>query len=265
MRDVIALLRTLVLPSGATSGQRIILDGDNGLILVYDSSSNLRERIGFSGAIEIFSGDPNEILGGDLQANISGAGNPRVLVLTIESPGFPARTRSAVDLISQSFDGTVLPMIAYTADSHEFSGISGDADLKLNGVSLPRGYIDSNEKATNTDISAGGTCATVTVTTVAGRRYRLTAGWWRITTTVTNSVTSMAIDESGGSTFKSQRQLLTSAALFGAGGTIVTQITPSAGSHTYRLQGSTVSGGGTNTVAAAAGAESYIIVEDIGV
>lgn len=45
MRSILAALRSLVLPAGATSGQRIVLDGVNGLISVYDSSGDLRLQI----------------------------------------------------------------------------------------------------------------------------------------------------------------------------------------------------------------------------
>lgn len=45
MRSIFAALRSLVLPYGATSGQRIVLDGVNGRISVYDSASRLRLQI----------------------------------------------------------------------------------------------------------------------------------------------------------------------------------------------------------------------------
>lgn len=41
MRSLFAALRTLTLPAGVTSGQRIVLDGINGLILVYDANNDL--------------------------------------------------------------------------------------------------------------------------------------------------------------------------------------------------------------------------------
>lgn len=45
MKSAIAALRTLVLPFGATTGRRIIIDGVNGLIDFYNSSSALRMRM----------------------------------------------------------------------------------------------------------------------------------------------------------------------------------------------------------------------------
>lgn len=41
MRSLIAALRSLTLPNGATTGQRIVIDADNGVVLVYDVNNNL--------------------------------------------------------------------------------------------------------------------------------------------------------------------------------------------------------------------------------
>lgn len=46
MKSFIAALRSLVLPFGRTSGQRIILNGDTGVIQIYDSSNNLIAELG---------------------------------------------------------------------------------------------------------------------------------------------------------------------------------------------------------------------------
>lgn len=51
MRSIWAALRSLVLPYGTTSGQRIILDGINGKISIYDTSNNLVAEIDATGAI----------------------------------------------------------------------------------------------------------------------------------------------------------------------------------------------------------------------
>lgn len=45
MKSFIAALRSLVLPYGRTTGRRIVLDGDNGVIDVYDATSTLAVRI----------------------------------------------------------------------------------------------------------------------------------------------------------------------------------------------------------------------------
>jgi hypothetical protein len=59
MRSLIAALRTLVLPAGTTSGRRIVLDGVEGEIEVYDTNNILRVNIGEDSAVKVYdvSGD----------------------------------------------------------------------------------------------------------------------------------------------------------------------------------------------------------------
>lgn len=49
MRSILAALRSLVLPTGVTSGTRIVLDGVNGSIVVYDSTNTPVLALGGSG------------------------------------------------------------------------------------------------------------------------------------------------------------------------------------------------------------------------
>lgn len=49
MRSFIAALRNLVLPFGQTSGKRIVLDGDNGQIVLYDASNNIAGALTING------------------------------------------------------------------------------------------------------------------------------------------------------------------------------------------------------------------------
>jgi hypothetical protein len=65
MRSFIAALRSLVLPWGATSGARIVLDGVNGRILVYDSNGALAADIIPGYGFEVW--DPS----GNLRARFS--------------------------------------------------------------------------------------------------------------------------------------------------------------------------------------------------
>lgn len=60
MRSFLAALRTLVLPYGRTSGTRIILDGVNGRIDVYDSADDLITRIDGNG-YHLYDAGGNEI------------------------------------------------------------------------------------------------------------------------------------------------------------------------------------------------------------
>jgi hypothetical protein len=54
MRSFLAALRTLVLPYGHPSGQRIVLDGVNGLIQVYNAANQLVAQIDTTGAFSVF-------------------------------------------------------------------------------------------------------------------------------------------------------------------------------------------------------------------
>jgi hypothetical protein len=56
MRSFIAALRSLVLPYGTTSGQRIVLDGVNGRIDIYDVNNDLLMRLDPEG-MKVFDGD----------------------------------------------------------------------------------------------------------------------------------------------------------------------------------------------------------------
>lgn len=65
MRSFLAALRSLVLPYGATTGARIVLDGVNGQILIYDSNGVLAADIIPGFGFEVW--DPN----GDLRLRLS--------------------------------------------------------------------------------------------------------------------------------------------------------------------------------------------------
>lgn len=58
MRSFIAALRSLVLPYGTTSGQRIVLDGVNGRIDIYDVNNDLLLRLDPDG-LKVFDGNAN--------------------------------------------------------------------------------------------------------------------------------------------------------------------------------------------------------------
>jgi hypothetical protein len=93
MRSFIAALRTLILPFGPIANARIILDGVNGRISVFDNAGhllmtfdstgvkvfdlagNVRERIGIPGAfssISLFTADSHEIGAGIVSASTTG-------------------------------------------------------------------------------------------------------------------------------------------------------------------------------------------------
>ncbi len=179
-----AILRSLVLPAGATSGTRIVLDGVNGIISVYDANDDLRVQIGGSIALQEFlqlsTGDPAEFTRADLTPVIGGAGGTRQLELLLGPPSFAGGDRAVILMRSASQDATVGSSISYLAPLHDFdTGGSGAApDITLAGVSLPRGIM-ADPVFTNATASAAsaGTeqkdtdLGDYTFTALAGRLY----------------------------------------------------------------------------------------------
>ncbi len=147
-RDLTARATILL---GTPGGARIELDGTNGKIqiydagnhliaeikpdgvyLAYDTAGNVRVRVNFSGAgsVEFGSGDASELLLGDVQAFVLGAGATRQEALVIESGMFAGGNRPSITLSSDSFDVTVLSRIEHLASLHNFLGaISIDSQV----------------------------------------------------------------------------------------------------------------------------------------
>jgi hypothetical protein len=139
MRSIIAALRSLVLPFGATTGRRIVLDGVAGTISIYDAANVLRIRLGFSADdLELWSGQASESLGGDLQAYpVGSAGSAaRRVGMVLESGSFAGKSKGSIDVNSESFDGTIAPVITYNAKNHNFAAPSGEALLAISGYRL---------------------------------------------------------------------------------------------------------------------------------
>jgi microcystin-dependent protein len=159
LKSLIASLRSLTLPFGATSGTRIVLDGVNGVIQIYDENNLLRGEIGIVGGdestIKLFTEDASEEEPAKLISFMQGlpASGTRNLVLDLRSPVFPTRSRSLIELLSESFDGTEDTRIRYFGGDHDFESagdadpvinvIGTDSDYRLNGVSIlmPTGAI----------------------------------------------------------------------------------------------------------------------------
>lgn len=136
-----AILRSLVLPAGATSGRRIVLDGVNGTISIFDTAGKLRDRLGQGAGLELFTGDASEVLDGLVIADVIGAGGTRQLALTVQSPDFGGGP-AEIDLLSGSFDTTRRREIDYDATIHAFiDSVAGTPDIQLAGKSMPRGAI----------------------------------------------------------------------------------------------------------------------------
>lgn len=90
MKSAIASLRSLTLPFGATSGARIVLDGVNGVIRIYDTNGNLALELTPEILTGIYIGEAGFIVYDD-------AGNHRILM---SAP--PALGAAGIDLDSGS-------------------------------------------------------------------------------------------------------------------------------------------------------------------
>lgn len=116
MRSFLAALRTLVLPFGATSGTRILLDGVNGVIALYDALDARRVWLGQDAGgfgeddgISFSTGSVEEPASGYgiVQSGTFGAGGAMQALLRLQSPVLGGGLRSRIFLRSNSDDGTV--------------------------------------------------------------------------------------------------------------------------------------------------------------
>ena len=180
MRSLLAALFSLTLPTGQTTGQRIVLDGVNGLIDIFDTANILRIELGQTDGIRLFTGDPSENVSGHINAVIVGAGASRRLALLLDSPQFFGLSFPTVLLESKSLDSSIPTKIQYVAAVHDFVDAGdGGPDIKLQNRTLPRGLVDRATRTANISLSTViGTYTTIMTgtafTAVTGRRYKLT-------------------------------------------------------------------------------------------
>jgi hypothetical protein len=160
-----------------------------------------------------------------------------------------------------------------TADLQQWSNSSGtalarvtkDGDFQFGTQSLPRGtmpggYVQNTSGQGSITTLTDITGLSATVTTVTGRRYRISAYCYNLSNTTAGAATSVLIRE--GSTTLQISQQTTPGANYGLAYNPSVVITPSAGSHTYKV--SVDVSAGTATFNAGATAPAYILVEDIG-
>jgi hypothetical protein len=151
MKSLIAALRSLTLPFGVTTGERIELDGVNGEIRIYDAANRLIIKIdgefgfegygsggelrirmlpsslGHPGAIEWFTGDVN-------------AGGPAIISYDTSGAG----TRGRMDITPGDYGNGALALGLFTAPSNDsvpsFIQLAGEA--VVNQGSTKRPYVD---------------------------------------------------------------------------------------------------------------------------
>lgn len=117
MRSIAAAFRSLVLPFGATTGTRIVIDGVNGDITIFDFNDAVRLQFGVGNPSSILfsTGDTDEVVPGSVTAAGLSSGGFLFHVLRMASPADDTGTadeQAEVELRSRSEDGTQPPMVA---------------------------------------------------------------------------------------------------------------------------------------------------------
>lgn len=150
--------------------------------------------------------------------------------------------------------------VIYETDTGRWLFWTGAAWAALSSSTIGYAQITANQTGitTITDI----TSLTVTFTAVAGRRYRISASAFLLST-VAGDVSSLVIADGAGTQLNSSQIDLR--ITDNIRGHISHVVVPGAGSKTYKLRASRVSGSGNITVSAGASYPAYILVEDIGV
>lgn len=113
MRSFLAALRTLVLPYGRTSGQRIILDGENGKILVYNAANVLIAEVSAPQGFWTKNASNNQVsklIGGSLEY-VDNVGNVvqwlQAYELAFSNNNEITSTRLTYDPVSQNLNFSV--------------------------------------------------------------------------------------------------------------------------------------------------------------
>lgn len=152
MRSPFAFLRTLILPWGATTGRRILLDGLNGLIAWYDASGALRGRIGGAAepaSIELFPDDPDLASTAEIVAGVEGAGATRQATLYLFGPTLTGSVgpQPAIRIQSDSRDGTITDFVVITATKVAFEGAQAAAGGPVGSIVGKVAVCDPNSGA----------------------------------------------------------------------------------------------------------------------
>ncbi len=228
MQDPIALLQSLTLPAGATTGARIELDGTTGEIRFYSTAGNLVLQLDGAQQLRFFQ----DITGGGL------IGAHQVDDLLMVDPG----------AIANTFE--VLPT-------------GGGVDVLLWGKSLPRGRLDTARIIAN----VGGITAeqdvglSVTWDAIATHVYRLEAHARGMTTSLVGN-TRVSITDSANTHLVDDDSRTDSAGIVPAGTHLFTDVEGVSGTVTYKVRAAVLTGGGTGTLAATP--EARLSVYDMG-
>lgn len=192
MKSFIAALRSLVLPFGRTSGTRIILDGVNGAIQLYDASDDLAAELTLDGP----GGEPaivsygsigaddyyNMLNGADLRFGMVGDDPGEEAFVAFEDFGDNLRTLFLESGSSGGLSASGIFMFS------EWNSGGSEIDIAADLVSIT-GALESGNEAfgtvTITPVASVPTSVTVSGLSVVGTAFR---GFATANTTVIGSV-----------------------------------------------------------------------------
>lgn len=198
MRSLIAALRTLVLPAGATSGPRIVLDGITGQILAYDANGDLRFRLRANtfgvALLEFPTGDVDEINHAAISTQAFGSGATRRLLMDLTSGQFGSAGQARLELRSESQDsssepaeirfvplsGAPLRLAVKDGAPHPV----GVATLVAGTVAVSHPWVTANTRVILTRQAAGGTPGHLSVARVPGASFTINSSSGADTSTV---------------------------------------------------------------------------------
>jgi hypothetical protein len=208
MLDPIALLQSLTLPAGAISGQRIVLDGTQGNIRIYDANNHLVVLIDPVGFIELFSTTTGNLIGTmddqgftsyaaattglrtarlqqsglfiyDVNGDISGVWDDTGIGLQVVPTDLFFRHKIGLDgLLGWGSGAAARDTNLYRASANVLQTddtFNAVIDVQRNGISLPRGVMAYTDLATSDVARAAGvnTDMAVSFTADAARLYEI--------------------------------------------------------------------------------------------
>jgi hypothetical protein len=214
MLDQIALIQSLTLPAGAITGQRIVLDGTQGNIRIYDAANHLVVLIDPVGFIELYSTTTGNLIATmddqgftsyaaattglrtarlqqsglfiyDVNGDISGVWDDTGIGLQVVPADLFFRHKIKLDGVTEWGSGALARDVnLYRAAANVLKTddtFNAVIDSQVNGISLPRGVVDFAQNAVVGGVvlsAVAGTYTTIVtgnaIALKSGRRYRIT-------------------------------------------------------------------------------------------
>lgn len=254
--------------AGTASEEKVLCTSRTGLVLAVTTrgADGTTATSHASGAAIIHSYSATEADDANaLAAGITTAGGAVTL------NGVQTLTNKTLALGSNTVSGTLAQLNAAVTDA-DVASLAGAETLTNKTLTAPSGdvargalsggyaQVTANQGGITTEVDLTGLAVTVTVG--AGRRI-LIRGCVRASTTVAQDSFDLKILE--GATVLQTAEYVSPVVARAEARRVEVVLTPSAGSHTYKLTGVRSTGTGTFTMNAGATFPAYILVEDIGI